>query len=165
MKKSRVNISWDCPFNAGSGFTLILTSDRFYLIRISWVPYMTLTPPPPQHWLMAAKWKIWKNWLFWHFTLQFRCQTFLKTYSESLFQGGSGHIFNFFLRPSWAEKTCLESHITDPRGFAAVKTGFYHSKTSRIRVLATWSKKGNRQNAQGMSIFFKFFFLNCLFNH
>jgi hypothetical protein len=25
---------------------------------------------------------------------------FLKTYSESLYQGGSGHIFKFFLRPS-----------------------------------------------------------------
>ncbi len=40
-------------FRAGDFFlTLILTSDRFYLIRISWVPYMTHTPPPPSHWLM-----------------------------------------------------------------------------------------------------------------
>jgi hypothetical protein len=34
--------------------TLILTSDGFYQICISWVPYMTPTPPPP-HWLMATK--------------------------------------------------------------------------------------------------------------
>ncbi len=79
-----------------AGLTLILTSDRFYPYR---VPYMTLTPPP-SHWLMVAKWEIWKNWVFWHFTLPFLCQTsyriFENIYSESLFQGGSGHIFNFF---------------------------------------------------------------------
>jgi hypothetical protein len=58
----------------------------------------------------------------------FRCRfgyrhrtEFLKTYVESSFQGGSVTIFNFFLGPSLAEKTCLESYNTDPRGFAAVK--------------------------------------------
>ena len=69
----------------------------------------------------------------------FRCRSgyrqrteFLKTDSESLFPDGSGHIFNFCLALSWAEKTRLESGDTDPRGFAAPETGFCRSKTSRI---------------------------------
>ncbi len=62
----------------------------------------------------------------------FRCRSgykqrteFLKTDPESLFPDGSGHIFNFCLAPSWAEKTRLENGGTDPRGFAAVETGFW----------------------------------------
>jgi hypothetical protein len=47
-----------------------------------------------------------------------QCTEFLKTDSESLFPDGSGHIFNFYLAPFLAEKTCLESGYTDPRGFA-----------------------------------------------
>ncbi len=66
------------------------------------------------------------------FVIRYRTEI-LKTYSESLFQGGSGHVFNFFLRPSRAEKTRLESRRTDPRGFAVVETGFYRGKTYRIR--------------------------------
>ncbi len=69
----------------------------------------------------------------------FRCRSgyrqrkeFLKTDSESLFPDDSGHIFNFCLASSWAEKTRLENGGTDPRGFAALETGFCHSKTSRI---------------------------------
>ncbi len=37
---------------------------------------------------------------------------FLKTDSESLFTDDSGHIFDFCLAPSWAEKTRLESGKT-----------------------------------------------------
>ncbi len=55
-------------------------------------------------------------------------QNFLKHIQKAHFQGGSVHIFNFFLGPSWAEKICLESDITDPRGFTMVKT-------SRINVV------------------------------
>jgi hypothetical protein len=36
---------------------------------------------------------------------------FLKTDSESLFPDGSGHIFNFCLALSWAEKTRLETAV------------------------------------------------------
>ncbi len=40
---------------------------------------------------------------------------------------GSGHLFNFCLAPSWAEKTYLESSNTDLRGLAAAETrdGFH----------------------------------------
>jgi hypothetical protein len=41
----------------------------------------------------------------------------LKTYPESLFPDGSGHLFNFC--PSG-----LESSNTDPRGFAVAETGY-----------------------------------------
>ncbi len=34
---------------------------------------------------------------------------FVRTDSESLFPDSSGHIFNFCLALSWAEKTCLEN--------------------------------------------------------
>ncbi len=71
----------------------------------------------------------------------FRCRSgykqrteFLKTDSESLFPDDSGHIFNFCIALSWAEKTRLENGDTDPRGFAAAETGFWRGKTSRISV-------------------------------
>ncbi len=60
---------------------------------------------------------------------------FLKTDSERLIPYGSGHIFNFCLAPSWAEKTRLECSDTDLRGLAS-----YHSKTSQIRVATFYSR-------------------------
>jgi hypothetical protein len=64
---------------------------------------------------------------------------FLKTDLESLFPGGSRHFSNFYLAPSWAEKTRLESSNIDPRGFAMAETSFCHGKTSRIRVATFWT--------------------------
>ncbi len=91
---------------------------------------------------MAAKWKIWKiecsDVLRCRFVVR-HCTEFLKAYSESLLQDGSGHFLNFFLRLSWAEKTHLESCRTNPRGFEAVETVSTTAKPLRsILRLSRW---------------------------
>jgi hypothetical protein len=63
---------------------------------------MTLTPPPhTDSWPPSERSEKIEcsDILHSRFVVR-RRREFLKTYSESLFQGGSGHIFNSFLRPS-----------------------------------------------------------------
>ncbi len=88
-----------------SSLTLNLTSCKFYLIRISWVLYMTLTP-------LLTLTQVRSGRQF-HHSLKieyldvFYCRSgnrqhtkFLRTDSESLCPDGSGYIFNFCLAPS-----------------------------------------------------------------
>jgi hypothetical protein len=81
--------------------------------------YMTLTPPPhTDSWLPSeiSKKIECSDVLQSRFVVRHRTE-FLKAYSESLFQGGTGHILNSFV-----VERILE-----------VSTGFYCGKTSRIR--------------------------------
>ncbi len=109
-----------CTFG---GLTLILTSCKFYLIRISWVPYMTLTPTAhadsslPSERQFHHSPKINYSNVFRYRSGYIQRREYLKTDSESLFPDSSGHIFNFCWAPSRAS-TRLESVDTDPKGFA-----------------------------------------------
>ncbi len=62
----------------------------------------------------------------------------LEAYSESSLLDGSGHIFNFCLETPWAEKTRLESNVSDLRGFAAAETGLSFSLNLTILRKSSW---------------------------
>ncbi len=99
---------------------------RFYLIRMRWVPYMTLTSllTLTHHCQVKDDFIILQKLCTQEFSVTVRITDkyrIFKKYSESLLPGGLGHTLNFFLGTSWAEKTCLEWSNTDLRGFGAAE--------------------------------------------
>ncbi len=67
-----------------------------------------------------------------HFSLLFRPQTLYQIFKNIFRKFISRRFwtyFTFFLGPPWAEKTCLESGVTDPRGFSKVKTSWINVVT------------------------------------
>jgi hypothetical protein len=80
------------PLSFYSCLTLILTSCRLYLIRMSRVPCMTFnpTPPPASQWLITTKWNTFssfsKNLVLGCFLLPFRLETTYRCLIKTIFR-------------------------------------------------------------------------------